>query len=50
MTCPDGEVAVAVRMNYDNDAFTGIELQCAEVVWTPCGPGTKPRPVADLDA
>jgi hypothetical protein len=35
VTCPDGEVGVAVRMNYDNDAFTGIELQCAEVIWTP---------------
>ena len=35
VTCPEGEVAVAVRMNHENDAFTGIELQCAEVVWTP---------------
>ncbi len=33
VTCPEGEVGVAVRMNYDNDAFIGIELQCAEVVW-----------------
>jgi hypothetical protein len=35
VTCPEGEVAVAVRMNHENDAFIGIELQCAEVVWTP---------------
>lgn len=35
VTCPAGEVAVAVRMNHEDDAFIGIELQCAEVVWTP---------------
>jgi hypothetical protein len=35
VTCPEGEVGVAVRMNHENDAFIGIELQCAEVVWDP---------------
>jgi hypothetical protein len=34
VTCPEGEVAVAVRMHHVLDAFIGIELQCAEVVWS----------------
>ena len=36
--CPTGEIAVGVRMHHDtwgpqSDAFIGIELECAEVVW-----------------
>lgn len=34
VTCPEGEVAVGVRMNYETDWFVGMELKCAEVVWS----------------
>jgi hypothetical protein len=31
VTCPDNEVAVAIRLNHENDAVVGLELKCAPV-------------------
>ncbi|MFM2415415.1 MAG: hypothetical protein RL385_138 [Pseudomonadota bacterium] len=36
LSCPVGEIAFGLRMNYDSDqrAYTGIDLKCAELQWS----------------